>query len=79
VLMRRQDGSSQYSLAILMSCLRVHYHSVPHKAYSTEGVARPHPSCSATKVRRSRTLLSGSGGNRNLVHRDCSAGMILLT
>ncbi len=39
----------------------------------------PHLSCATTWSSRVRTYCGSSGGKRNLVQRDCSAGMILLT
>jgi hypothetical protein len=38
-----------------------------------------HPSASMTCLSRSPTCIGSRGANRNRVHRDCSAGIILFT
>lgn len=44
-----------------------------------KGMQLPYPSDFITCWRRSLTWAASSGANRNLVHLDCRAGMILLT
>lgn len=64
--------------------LRARAHSSPPShthtcTHTTLYICKSYPSCLITCSKRGMTIVSWRGPKRNLVHRDCKAGIILFT